>query len=162
MTSTHLPPGPVARRAAALRFLRHYLEMMLVMLAGMVVLGAPLALLAAALGAGPSELSREAPAVLLLGMGFSMTAPMVWWMRRRGHSGAATREMAGAMIVPTLAVVGLLTFGVDDIGDLLGIQHVAMFPSMFAVMLRRRHEYAHPAHAAASEASKESNAPSHR
>ena len=162
MTSTHLPRAPVSRRAAALRFLRHYLEMVLVMLAGMVVLGAPLALLAAALGAGPSELSREAPAVLLLGMGFSMTAPMVWWMRRRGHSWAATREMAGAMIAPTLAVVSLLAFGVDDIGDLLGIQHVAMFPSMLAVMLLRRQEYARAAHTAASEAPKGSHAQSHR
>jgi hypothetical protein len=29
--------------------------------------------------------------------------------------------MAGAMIVPSLSVVALLAFGVDDIGDLLGI-----------------------------------------
>jgi Mg2+/citrate symporter len=84
------------------------------MIADMLVLGSALALLAAALGAGPSELSRETPAVLLLGMGFSMTAPMVWWMSRRGHSRAATREMA-----------------------------VAMFPSMLAVMLLRRQEYSH-------------------
>jgi hypothetical protein len=113
------------------------------MIADMLVLGSALALLAAALGAGPSELSRETPAVLLLGMGFSMTAPMVWWMSRRGHSRAATREMAGAMIVPTLAVVALLAFGVEDIAALLGIQHVAMFPSMLAVMLLRRQEYSH-------------------
>jgi hypothetical protein len=157
MTSTHVPAAPVARRSAALRFLRHYLEMVLVMIAGMLVLGSALALPAAALGAGPSELSREAPAVVLLGMGFSMTAPMVWWMRRRGHSRAATREMAGAMIVPTLAVVALLALGVDDIGDLLGIQHVAMFPSMLAVMLLRRQEYSHAAHTAAAEASRESH-----
>ena len=155
---TQAPPAPVSRRSAALRFLRHYLEMVLVMIAGMLVLGAALALLAAALGAGPSELSREAPAVLLLGIGFSMTAPMVWWMRRRRHSRAAAREMSGAMIVPTLAVVALPALGVDDIGDLLGIQHVAMFPSMLAVMLLRRQEYAHAAHTAASEALKESHA----
>ena len=140
---TRGPHAPVSRRSATFRFLRHYLEMVLVMIAGMVVLGSALAAPAAAVGAGPSELSREAPAVLLLGMGFSMTAPMIWWMRRGGHSPAATREMAGAMIVPTLAVVVLLAFGVDDIGDLLGIQHVAMFPSMLAVMLLRRHEYSH-------------------
>jgi hypothetical protein len=121
MTSTHAPPAPLSQRSAALRFLRHYLEMVLVMIAGMLVLGSALALPAAAMGVGLSELSREAPAVLLLGMGLSMTAPMVWWMRRRGHSRAATFEMAGAMIVPSLSVVALLAFGVDDIGDLLGI-----------------------------------------
>jgi hypothetical protein len=158
MTTT----SPIRDRSAARRFLRHYLEMVLVMIAGMLVLGSALALLAAALGAGPSELSRDAPAVLLLGMGFSMTAPMVWWMRRRGHSRAATREMAGAMIVPSLAVVALLAFGVADVADLLGIQHVAMFPSMLAVMLLRRQEYVHAADTAASEASKESHARFHR
>jgi hypothetical protein len=63
--------------------------MVLVMIAGMLVLGSALALPAAALGVGLSELSREEPAVLLLGMGLSMTALMVWWMRRRGHSRAA-------------------------------------------------------------------------
>jgi hypothetical protein len=75
MTSTHAPPAPLSQRSAALRFLRHYLEMVLVMIAGMLVLGSALALPAAALGVGLSELSREAPAVLLLGMGLSMTAP---------------------------------------------------------------------------------------
>lgn len=142
------PTGPVSgtRRSPALRFAAHYVEMVAVMLAGMLVLGAPLALLATALGAGPAELGRDAPAVVLLAMGFSMTAPMVWWMRRRGHSGAANREMAGAMIVPTLAAVALLGTGaVGDLDALLGIQHVAMFPAMLAVMLLRREEYSHGA-----------------
>lgn len=123
------------------------------MIAGMLVLGGSLTLLATALGAGPAELGRDAPAAVLLGMGFSMTAPMVWWMRRRGHSGAANREMAGAMIVPTLGAVTLLGIGaIGDLDALLGIQHVAMLPAMLAVMLLRREEYsrgagtrAHPA-----------------
>jgi hypothetical protein len=143
MTSRGVTAARVSRRSAAFRFLLHYVEMVLVMIAGMLVLGSALALPAAAVGAGPSELSREAPAVVLLGMGFSMTAPMVWWMRRRGHSSEATRDMAGAMIVPTFAVVALLAVGVEDVGALLGIQHVAMFPSMLAVMLLRRQEYSH-------------------
>ena len=133
-----------AAASSPLRFIAHYVEMVLVMLAGMLVLGSALAGLAAALGAGPSELRSDAPALLLLGMGFSMAAPMVWWMRRRGHSWAANREMAASMIVPTLGVVALLGAGVvDDVGTLLGIQHVVMFPSMLAVMLLRRDEYSH-------------------
>ena len=132
------------RRSSTLRFLAHYGEMVLVMFAGMLVIGFPVVLVAGALGARPAELGREAPAAVLLGMGFSMTAPMVWWMRRRGHSAAAIREMAGAMIVPTLSAVALLASGaVDDLDTLLGIQHVAMFPAMLAVMLLRRTEYSH-------------------
>ena len=135
---------PTATASPPLRFIAHYVDMVLVMLAGMLVLGSALVGLAAALGSGHSELRSDAPALLLLGMGFSMTAPMVWWMRRRGHSWAANREMATSMIVPTLGVVALLGTGVvDDVGALLGIQHVVMFPAMFAVMLLRRDEYSH-------------------
>jgi hypothetical protein len=89
MISTRVTPARVSRRSAALRFLRHYLEMVLVMIAGMLVLGSALALPAAALGAGPSELSREAPAVLLLGMGFSMACSA--HSRLRGIEGKPPR-----------------------------------------------------------------------
>ena len=126
-----------------MRFLAHYVEMVIVMFAGMLVIGLPVVLFAAALGSGWTELQRDAPAAVLLGMGFSMTAPMVWWMRRRGHSPAATREMAGAMIVPTVGTVALLAKGAADFDALMGLQHVAMFPSMLAVMLLRRTEYSH-------------------
>jgi hypothetical protein len=132
-----------SRFAPALRFVGHYLEMVAVMLLGMGVLGgAALGLLALA-GVTPGELADDAPAVVLSGMGASMVTPMVWWMRRRGHSAAANREMAGAMIVPTLVVLALLAAGDSDVDSLLGIQHVAMFPAMFGVMLLRRDEYAH-------------------
>jgi hypothetical protein len=138
---------PDRRRSPWRRFLLHYLEMVLVMLAGMAVFVPVLLLVAAAFGAGPSELQQDAPALVLLGMGLSMTAPMVGWMRFRGHSWAANREMAGAMIVPTLAAVGLLWSGaVEDLDALLGIQHMAMFPAMFVVMLWRRGEYSHGTH----------------
>jgi hypothetical protein len=135
------------RRSPWRRFLLHYVEMVLVMLAGMAVFVPVLLLVAAAFGAGRSELQQDAPALVLLGMGLSMTAPMVGWMRFRGHSWAANREMAGAMILPTLATVGLLWSGaVEDLDTLLGIQHMAMFPAMFVVMLWRREEYSHGTH----------------
>jgi hypothetical protein len=144
--ATAAPPSSQAggsRLAPVLRFVGHYLQMVAVMLLGMLVLGgAALGLLALA-GVTPSELAEDAPAVVLSGMGASMVAPMVWWMRRRGHSPAANREMAGAMIVPTLVVLVLLAAGDADVDSLLGIQHVAMFPAMFGVMLFRRGEYTH-------------------
>jgi hypothetical protein len=126
------------------RFVGHYLEMVAVMLLGMVVLGgAALGLLALA-GVTSGDLTDDAPAVYLIGMGASMVAPMVWWMRRRGHSAAANREMAGAMITPTLLVLALLAAGVNtDAHSLMGIQHFVMFPAMFVVMLFRRDEYTH-------------------
>jgi flagellar biosynthetic protein FliP len=127
-----------------LRLIGHYLEMVAVMLLGMLVLGgAALGALALA-GVSSGELTDDAPAVYLTGMGASMVVPMVWWMRRRGHSAAANSEMAWAMIAPTLLVLALLAAGVNaDVHSLMGIQHFVMFPAMFAVMLLRRDEYAH-------------------
>jgi len=65
-------------------FVRHYVEMLLAMLLGMLVLGGPAMLALGAAGVGSAELRAEAPALLLLGMGVTMTVPMVAWMRHRG------------------------------------------------------------------------------
>ena len=80
-------------RSSKIVFAKHYVEMVLVMLAGMFVLGGALLLIAAGLGASWEELRADAPGLVLVGMGFSMTAPMVWWMHWRGHSWAANRAM---------------------------------------------------------------------
>jgi hypothetical protein len=118
--------------------------MVLVMLAGMFVLGGVLLAIAAALGASPGDLRDDAPALVLLGMGLSMTAPMVWWMDRRGHSWAANRAMALAMFLPALTMVVLLASGaVTDLDTLLGIEHTVMFPAMLVAMLPYRREYTH-------------------
>jgi len=122
-----------------LRFARHYAEMVVVMLAGMFVLGA-----LAAPVVSFSELLEDAPGAALAQMAFNMTAPMVVWMRFRGHGWPATLEMAGSMIVPTLLAGALLAAGVVTNGHaLMGIQHMIMFPAMLAVMLWRREEYSH-------------------
>jgi hypothetical protein len=56
------------------------------------------------------------------------------------------------MILPTLGVLALLwSGGVEDIGELLVIEHVVMLPAMLVAMLLRRDEYTghhHPHHAA--------------
>ena len=67
------------------RLLRHYVEMVVVMFAGMVVLGAPAGWLFSALGTSWSRLS---PALMLFAMAVTMTVPMVAWMRYRGHAWA--------------------------------------------------------------------------
>jgi len=122
-----------------LRFARHYGEMVLVMLVGMLVFG---------LLESPffsfGDLLSDAPAAGLAVMSLNMTVPMVAWMRWRGHGWAPTAEMAGAMIVPTLLVLIPLAAGAMTDGHaLMGIQHILMFPAMLAVMLMRRREYSH-------------------
>jgi hypothetical protein len=128
----------------ALAFFRHYVEMILVMLVGMFVLGGALLAAATVLGFGRTELEAEAPGLLLAGMGFSMTAPMVWWMHRRGHSWPANRAMATAMIAPTAATIVLLAMGtVTDLHSLFMIEHVAMGPAMLVAMVPFRGEFTH-------------------
>ena len=121
-------------------FALHVGEMMLVMLAGMVVLGGAIAGLAALAGVSASD----TPIALDAGvMAFSMTAPMVWWMRRRGHGARDNAEMAGSMIVPTVLAVALHAAGAIGAGDVLLLQHAVMIPAMVGVMLWRYDHYAH-------------------
>ena len=123
-------------------FIRHYIEMVIAMFAGMAILGIPAVAALGAFGSNTSELRAEAPAVLLIGMAVTMTVPMVAWMRFRGHGWPASNEMAASMFIPTFAAVGLLATGVvTATGDLLSIQHAAMLPSMLVAMLLRRDEY---------------------
>jgi flagellar biosynthetic protein FliP len=125
-------------------FLRHLLEMTLVMVPGM-VLGGAVFTLAAGLVAGSSLTWDEArlryPAACLLTIGVVMSVPMVAWMRHRGHGWQSGGEMAAAMVLPALALIGL--FWLDAIGSepLCGLYCAVMLPAMVAAMLLRRGEY---------------------
>jgi hypothetical protein len=127
-------------------FIRHYVEMVVVMFAGMIVLGVPGEAALRAIGSGTSELRHDAPAVVFLGMAATMTLPMVVWMRYRGHTWQPTLEMAASMIIPTLAAIALLAAGVLGFGSLMGLEHVAMLLGMLVAMLLRLDEYAGHAH----------------
>ena len=123
-------------------FLRHYAEMVVVMFLGMAVLGLAAGLALGAFDSSWADLRDDAPAAMLGLMAFTMTAPMSAWMARMGHSVRANLEMAASMIVPTIAVIGLLAIGaVSDVGTLLVLEHVLMLAGMFAVMLLRPEEY---------------------
>ena len=125
-------------------FVRHYLEMVAAMFLGMTLLGMPAGWALDALGTSTSELTDNAPALMLLGMMVTMTVPMVGWMRYRGHGRRANTEMAASMLLPTLAAIGLLAAGVlTDFGTLMAVEHVAMLLGMLAAMLLRPDEYAH-------------------
>jgi predicted permease len=125
-TTTH------TRWSTVLHFARHYAEMVVAMLLGMLVLGLPLAMLL-----------PEGPEIELITMASTMTVPMVAWMRHRGHGWQPAWEMSAAMFVPTFVALGLLWGGlVEGTHTLMMIQHTAMFPLMLVAMLLRPSEYA--------------------
>jgi hypothetical protein len=133
--------------AATRSFIRHYIEMVAAMFIGMVVLGVPAEGALRAMGTGSSQLETDAPAVLLLGMAFIMTAPMVGWMHYRGHGWRPNAEMAASMFLPTFGVIGVMASGmVEDFMTLMTIEHVVMLPSMLVAMLIRGEEYSGHVH----------------
>lgn len=137
------------RRSPARRFARHYVEMLVAMALGMMLLGPALAALLGLAGVDVGRWHANDPELLLLGMAFTMSVPMVAWMRHRGHAWARGWEMTASMFAPSIAAIALLWGSlVEDTDALLAIQHVLMLPSMLAAMLLRRHEYTgHAGHA---------------
>jgi hypothetical protein len=129
-------------RRSTYRFLRHYAEMVFVMFAGMFVLMAPAGALLSAFGTSWSGLS---PAMNVFAMALTMTVPMVAWMRYRGHSRRANIEMAGSMLLPTFAVMGVLWAGAAK-GTLMVPEHAGMLTCMLVAMLLRRDEYSCASH----------------
>jgi flagellar biosynthetic protein FliP len=126
-------------------FARHFLEMVLVMVAGMGILSGVASLAYRAAG---SDLSAQPGYLRVALMGLFMTVPMVVWMAARSHAPARTVEMAASMLIPSAVAAVLVE--VDAVGVMtgMGIQHAVMVPAMLAVMLWRYGEYAqpHPAH----------------
>ena len=120
-------------------FVRHYVEMVIAMFAGMIVLGLPAEAGLRTIGSSSSDLRVDAPAVLFIGMALTMTVPMVAWMRYRGHGWRPCLEMAGAMLVPTFAAIALL--GAVDLDALMMWEHVGMLAAMLVAMLARPDEY---------------------
>ena len=128
----------LAGRGSKRVFARHFGEMVLAMLLGMVVLGG-LAELALSLAGG--SLSDEPGGFRIMLMGFNMAVPMVVWMSYRGHARAQNIEMAASMVVPTLAAAALAWTGALGTGAGMGVQHAAMIPAMLGVMLWRYEQY---------------------
>jgi hypothetical protein len=137
--------GRVRRRlnlGAGWRFARHLLEMVVAMMAGMAVLGVAIGLL----GEPPGYSN---PLVEYGLMGASMVAPMVAWMRYRGHSWSDGLEMTVAMLAPMFALVlpaelGVAVPGLSE-GSLVMLSHVAMIGGMVVLMIYRFERYAHGA-----------------
>jgi hypothetical protein len=140
MTGTQLTP-PAARPLAAVGpFVRHYLEMVVAMVVGMVALH-PVASAAFA-AVGRSALHERADVGAMV-MATTMTVAMAAWMRLRGHRWRATAEMAAAMVVPFAVLLVPLWAGAISASTLMLAGHVLMLLAMAAAMLARPGEYAH-------------------
>ena len=138
MTTTQTPHTVTSgRNASRWRPLaRHYVEMVVAMFAGMLVLGGLRALLGLTI---PFE---EQPGASYLLMAVDMSVGMAAWMRYRGHGWASTLEMCAAMFVPLL-LMPLVWAGAMAAMTFMVVAHVVMLVAMLAVLLRRRAEYSH-------------------
>jgi hypothetical protein len=123
-------------------FVRHYLEMVAAMVAGMVLLGPPVMMGSQALGYS----FMFDPTVRTLVMATNMTIGMVVWMRYRGHTWERTGEMVAGMLIPFLAFLAPMWLGLISETTLNVAGHLAMLVGMWAAMMLRRAEYAGHAH----------------
>jgi flagellar biosynthetic protein FliP len=136
----HVQADPPQRRSRGWgRFALHYLEMVVAMFVGMLVLGGALRALLAATDVEYS-MDRQ-PELMLIEMGCTMAIGMLVWMRIRRHGWPATLEMSLAMLLPGVAVAPLVGIGAMSGGTAMVVEHVVMFPLMLLVMLRRSDEY---------------------
>ena len=141
----------VASVAGTRHFFRHFGEMFLAMMVGMMGFAALDAVIFAAAGTSIPDVKDSAPVVWGLLMALNMTAGMTLWMRHRGHSWAMCAEMAGAMFVPAVLAIVLFWCAVIHGEAIARVEMTAMLPAMIAVMLFRRTEYSQPVHGHAKE-----------
>ena len=113
---------------------RHYLEMVVAMVVGMVVLGPLEALL------WPGVDDRVDVHALV--MATNMAVAMAAWMRFRGHAWPAIVEMSAAMYVPFAVLLVPYWAGAVSGSFLFTAGHVLMLPAMALAMWWRLDEYA--------------------
>lgn len=129
--------------ASTRRFVWHFLEMVVAMVAGMAILWPISTLIFAQLG-WPGLL--ESPILASLVMATTMAIGMSAWMRYRGHSWISTREMAAVMYLSFVVLFGPFWVGALAGDTLLVAGHVLMLPAMIIAMLHRRDEYTRDRH----------------
>lgn len=119
---------------------RHYVEMLVTMVIGMVALGPVWGFGLRAAGA-PHAL--EDATVMALVMATDMSLGMGAWMRYRGHSWRSIAEMSAVMYLPFVLLLPAVWGGAISGAAMLGAGHLLMLPSMLALMLWRREEHRH-------------------
>ena len=136
-------PAPTRPATSWGALVRHYLEMVVTMAIGMVVLHPLWAVGLNALGL-PGALDRAS--VMALVMATDMSLAMGAWMRFRGHSWRPIVEMSATMYLPFAVFLPPVWAGVMSGGAMITAGHLVMLPAMFALMLWRRDEYGHGHH----------------
>lgn len=121
--------------AATRHFVWHLGEMFLAMVVGMAALDAVFNAILGLTGASYDDLVTTAPAAVALILMFNMTAPMLLWMRVRGHEASEVSEMSVAMVVVGATTVFLLWLSVIDSAAICGVECGLMIPAMVAAML---------------------------
>jgi hypothetical protein len=119
-------------------FWRHFLEMLGIMVAGMIVIGA---IFLAVVGLETwDEITFVYPTQALVAMAFGMTVPMVGWMLYRGMGWKNSYEMALAMVLPVVPFLCLVWFNVTESAQCGAYCAVTVF-AMLALMRYRKSEY---------------------
>lgn len=133
----------VGGRLGESHFWRHFVQMLVAMIVGMLVLGVPFRATLSALGYTSDEAVVRFPEIVCVVMTFNMTVGMVAWMRYRGHGWRASAEMMAAMYAATGAALAMFWAHIISSDPLIGLMHVLMLPAMLIAMLSRRQEYSY-------------------
>ena len=134
-SATVTPASTISRSRGTAHFLRHYLEMCAPMCIGFAV--GDLVYFWAAEQQGYSEPFTQLPALSVLVVTFTMTAPMTAWMLFRGMPRRATAEMSAVMPALATALLALGWLAIVPKGDLALLEHGLMMPAMLVPMLLR-------------------------
>lgn len=139
------------------RFILHFLEMALAMMAGMVILYL-LDILLIPESSSFNAFVEYGTIQFDFAMVVFMAVPMVAWMLLRGHARRHVAEMAFGMNVPAAAIIVLRLLGEDAYLPWLAYSsHPGMFLGMIIMMFYRRDHYTvkagHSAHATHNEIS---------
>ncbi|MGY1728681.1 hypothetical protein ACI79J_17065 [Geodermatophilus sp. SYSU D01062] len=135
MTTQTPPEQTPARTRHTWHLARHYLEMVVAMVAGMVVLGP--------VGTWLWPALDDRADVHAIVMATEMAIGMAAWMRVRRHSWPAIAEMSAAMYVPFVVLLVPYWTGTISASALFTAGHVLMLPAMALAMWWRLDEYAH-------------------
>ncbi len=133
---------PLRHKVRISPFWRHFLEMFAAMMIGMMA-GKPVFLAITGLSS-TAQAGRLYPWQSVLGMGLSMTVPMVAWMLFRGHGRRNSAEMAAAMLVPAVPFIILCALHVLEGSKAAGVYMVVSTLAMLGLMVYRRAVYSMP------------------
>lgn len=127
-----------SKRRATLRFVLHYVEMVIAMFVGMFALDPVWSL------AVPGAMDRPDAAAIV--MATNMTIGMSAWMAIRRHPWLRIAEMAAAMYLPFVALLVPYYLGaISGMAVMMG-GHTLMFFTMLGAMLLRWNEYSQGHH----------------